>query len=196
MEEIKKNEKGQTIAEHIERLGNDGKYSEQGTEFLRLTDTTIAIELMGLDVPEWDGKKHNKYEITLKNKKHSYIFYFWDSLFNTEKSKKDKPTLLQFYCNEFAKNKPLLYCTGIPSYKLDEVKKAYNKSYDTFPTAYDILAAVTKYDCGTFSDFCANFGYDEDSRTAERTYIACINEQKNIERLFTNEQMEALQQIN
>ncbi len=30
------------------------------------------------------------------------------------------------------------------------------------PTAYDILACLTKYEVGTFDDFCSNFGYDTD----------------------------------
>src|SRR6185312_12921531 len=27
------------------------------------------------------------------------------------------------------------------------------------PTAYDVLACITKYDPGTFSNFCSDFGY-------------------------------------
>ena len=29
------------------------------------------------------------------------------------------------------------------------------------PTAYDVLACVTKYDVGTFEEFCDEFGYEE-----------------------------------
>lgn len=52
------------------------------------------------------------------------------------------------------------------------------------PDMYDILACLTKYDPGTFEDFCGNFGYDTDSRSAERTYKAVCKEYKAVERLF------------
>lgn len=52
------------------------------------------------------------------------------------------------------------------------------------PTMYDILACLTKYDPETFEDFCDEFGYDQDSRSAERIYKAVRREWGNVERLF------------
>ena len=52
------------------------------------------------------------------------------------------------------------------------------------PTAYAILACLTKYDPGTFEDFCSDYGYDEDSRKAERIYKAVCNEWLHVERVF------------
>jgi len=52
------------------------------------------------------------------------------------------------------------------------------------PTAYDILAGVQKNDPGTFEDFCSDFGYDEDSRKAEKIYFAVQKEWTGIERIF------------
>lgn len=62
------------------------------------------------------------------------------------------------------------------------------------PTEYDILAAVTKNDPGTFDDFCADYGYDTDSKKAEQTYFAVQKEWSNINRLFAD-CMEELQEI-
>lgn len=64
------------------------------------------------------------------------------------------------------------------------------------PSAYSIFAAFTKYDPGTFENFCADFGYDIDSRTAERTYKAVCKEYAAICRLYTTEQIEQMQEIN
>lgn len=64
------------------------------------------------------------------------------------------------------------------------------------PTAYDVLACLTKYEVGTFENFCSEFGYDLDSRKAYKTYKAVMKEWKNIELLFTPEQLEQLQEIN
>ena len=52
------------------------------------------------------------------------------------------------------------------------------------PTYYDVLAALKKYDPGTFEDFCAEFGYNNDSRKAEQTYKAVKKEYAAVERLF------------
>ena len=66
---------------------------------------------------------------------------------------------------------------------------------EAVPSEYDVLACLEKYDVGTFEDFCSEFGYDEDSRTAERIYIAVIKEYKDLTRIFTAEQMEELSEI-
>lgn len=66
----------------------------------------------------------------------------------------------------------------------------------THPTPYDVLACLQKYDVGSFNDFCNEFGYDQDSRKAYKTYKAVLKEWKNIELLFTPEQLELLQEIN
>lgn len=63
------------------------------------------------------------------------------------------------------------------------------------PTMYDVLACLQKYDVGTFEDFCREFGYDQDSRTAERVYKAVQREYKNIKRLFSSEELELLAEI-
>lgn len=63
------------------------------------------------------------------------------------------------------------------------------------PTAYHILACLTKYDPGLFKEFCSAYGYYEDSRTAERVYHAVLREYKQLQRIFTAEQLEELQEI-
>ena len=63
------------------------------------------------------------------------------------------------------------------------------------PTMYDILAAITKYDPGTFENFCADFGYDTDSRRAEKTYHAVVGEWKDFSALFPEGIPEEIQEI-
>lgn len=60
------------------------------------------------------------------------------------------------------------------------------------PTLYSVLTCLTKYDPESFEDFCANYGYDEDSRNAEKTYKAVLKEWENMNRLFTSEELELL----
>ena len=76
------------------------------------------------------------------------------------------------------------------SFKFGQSVAAKNKK----PTAYDVLAGITKRDPETFEDFCANYGYNTDSRTDEKIYIAVVKEWVNINRMF-GDVLEQLQEI-
>ena len=58
------------------------------------------------------------------------------------------------------------------------------------PTAYDVLACLTKYDVGTLEEFCAEFGYeifdDYGRRNAEtyRIYRAVTAEYRHVLEMF------------
>lgn len=60
---------------------------------------------------------------------------------------------------------------------------------------YSVLACLTKYDPETFEDFCSNYGYDTDSRTAERIYRAAVKEYESLTRLYTPDELEAMAEI-
>jgi hypothetical protein len=63
------------------------------------------------------------------------------------------------------------------------------------PTLTEVLECLQKYDVGDFEEFCSTFGYDNDSRTAERTYKAVCKEYEAMSRLFTSEELELLNNI-
>lgn len=64
------------------------------------------------------------------------------------------------------------------------------------PTAYDLLTCITKYDPGTFENFCGDFGYDSDSRRAERIYNSCVKEWNDVKSFFTEQELTELAEIN
>lgn len=64
------------------------------------------------------------------------------------------------------------------------------------PTAYDILACLTKCDPGTFYDFCSDFGYDSDSRAAEKIYKAVCKEWENVQKIWSSDEIDQLAEIN
>lgn len=64
-----------------------------------------------------------------------------------------------------------------------------------WPTAYDVLACIQKYEVGTFENFCSEFGYDEDSRKAEKIYNAVKDEYQNIAMLWNENELEQLREI-
>lgn len=64
------------------------------------------------------------------------------------------------------------------------------------PTAYDALTCLTKYDPGTFEDFCGEFGYDTDSRKAEKSWRLTVDDWRKVKRFFSKEELDELQEIN
>ena len=86
--------------------------------------------------------------------------------------------------------------------QLSRGKKSYSFNFgqsiaqgSNEPTLYDVLACLQKYDVGSFEDFCGDFGYDADSRTAEKTYKAVVKEFQAMQRLFNSDELEVLQMI-
>jgi hypothetical protein len=104
-----------------------------------------------------------------------------------------------YKCMQWDKNQPryvfkLQLLRGRKSYTF-EFGQSIMKGNEE-PTLYDVLTCLQKYDVGTFEDFCGMFGYDNDSRTAEKTYKAVVKEFQAMERLFDSEELEVLQLIN
>ena len=71
----------------------------------------------------------------------------------------------------------------------------YQKNAIIEPTNYDILTCLTKYDPETFENFCSEFGYDEDSIKALKTYEAVKKESADLQTLFNEEELNELAEI-
>ena len=165
-------------------------YEQQAAEFLTVTGTTFTAEFLENGKHcEDDANNRDIYKITLKKGQRKYSFKFGQSLVNSTK-----------YVDNVTKNE---YTTNGSPLKgnMRVVTLTYFSEYcrkvpGTAPTAYDVLACLTKYDPGTFEDFCGEFGYDTDSRKAYKTYKAVKREWKNVAILFTDEQLDMLREIN
>ena len=166
-------------------------YIKQATNFLEKADATMKIEYVGLAVnKEWKEKENRcLYKITLTSPYGSMVFDFWDSIKNTE----IKTMTLKTYAE---KRYQIPFDDLTYTEQMQAKKELAAKKKAAVPSVYDVLACLTKYDPGTFEDFCYEFGYDEDSRTAERIYFAVQKEYTQLTRLFTSEQMEELAEIN
>lgn len=166
------------------------EYTKQAEKFLQDANATMKIELQGRAINTmWKEKQlRNLYAVTITTPRGSYTFDFWDSLYNTE--------LTQMTVQEYArKNLRRRWEDMTYSEKNKASAELAQKQKEARPNCYDVLACLTKYDPGTFEDFCAEYGYDEDSRTAERIYIAVQNEFANLKRIFDPEQLKAMQEI-
>lgn len=63
------------------------------------------------------------------------------------------------------------------------------------PTPYDVLTCLTKYDPGSFEDFCNEYGYNSDSRKAEKIYHEVCKEWSKVSSFWTKEELELLREI-
>lgn len=167
------------------------EYEKQALDFLQKANATMSINFVGLAVNrEWkEDNRRNLYNVTITSPRGSMTFDFWDSIHNTEVS---RMSLDDYAIKKFRRRSEWLHPSELAKVRneLNEMRRMAK------PTEYDVLACMTKYDPGTFEDFCSDFGYDEDSRAAERIYFAVQKEYAQLSRLFAYEQMDELREIN
>lgn len=65
---------------------------------------------------------------------------------------------------------------------------------------YSILACMSYTTPESFDDFCADFGYEFKNESeyikAKSTHLACLDQDKNLRKLFTSDELEKLSEIN
>ena len=66
---------------------------------------------------------------------------------------------------------------------------------NTPPSAYDLLACITKYDPEDFETFCSELGYDTDSRRAHRDWLAVRRDWAKVEKFFEADEIEEMKEI-
>jgi hypothetical protein len=145
-------------------------YEKQGTDFLEKHGVKMTVKLL-YNGPYFDDEKENRdiYQITLERSgKKPWSFRFGQSLNNSRQERRTHE--------------------GWEERRKREAKvKA--------PSAYDVLSVLEKYDPGTFSEFCAEFGYDTDSRKAEKVYFAIQEEYSNLRQMFSGAEINAMAEI-
>lgn len=205
------------LAVTLRELGEQNKYAEQGAFFLETTGTTIeVVEAVPQTAPHWGKSKEHgiKYSVTLKNTRGTYTFEFWGSITDKEKLQLAKEAKVggiysakYFALMDWCKSRASATVPNeIRSKNARGISTEYtgrvwlNNTEDTVkiliaPKAYDILACLRPMSAHSFEEFCSEFGYDEDSRTTERTYQACLAQDNAMRRMFTHAELEAIQEI-
>lgn len=159
------------------------EYDLQAERFLRKTNTEFSARfLYSGSYFEDDQENRDIYEITFKQTPKSgaaprkWSFKFGQSIIYSREYVKKAARQREDRGESYM---------SIRKYKCDAIKK---------PRAYEVLSSIAKNDPGTFSDFCSEMGYDEDSRKAEKTYFAVQEEYKNCLLMF-GAWMKSLQEI-
>jgi hypothetical protein len=173
-------------------------YEKQATDFLEKTGCKMTITYKE-NRKYFPGDKETRdvYDVKIERGKRKLEFEFGNSLKDSEfvavygKTKYPIPASLR----EKSNNEIVMYVrwnlqSDFGNVKTDHIVRPVK------PSEYSILSCLTKYDPGSFEDFCNEFGYDEDSRTAERTYNAVVKEWLNVCMIWTDDEIEELQEIN
>lgn len=168
-------------------------YQQQAIDFLESTSATFSATYLKTG-KYFTGDKDERdiYEIAIVRGNRSYKFNFGQSVNNSGKYKisiyiKNMLNVNRRFASELEIKKLRLF---------GNVKQdiTVNENFSA-PTAYGVLASLTKYDPGTFENFCGDFGYNTDSRIAEKTYDAVKDEYLNVSRLFNDAELEVMQEI-
>lgn len=162
------------------------EYEQQAVDFLTETGTTLTIEYQytGPYFPD-DKETRDIYRFTLKNAKGEYSALFGDSIRNTQR-------------RAFALDPGSLWPDATPHARKLGLKTRGDilAARKHRPGAYDVLACLNGYEPGTFVDFCANYGYDEDSYKAMDVYLSVQKEWDGLQRIFSRVELEKLAEIN
>ena len=187
----------EALKNKVETLIDNSQY----TEAVELVKESFNLEFKaeflenGLHF-QGDKETRDIYNITLKRGQRKYTFKFGQSINNSG-----------FYAS-YGRQKYNIprEKIGLKNHELvTYVKRQFNHDfknatndkivYPIAPNLYDVLTCLQKYEVGTFENFCDDFGYDNDSMTAKKTYKAVIKEYDKMCSLFNNEELEILQMI-
>ena len=172
-------------------------YEKQATDFLEKTGCTMTITYK--ETREYfpgEKEKRDVYSVKIERGRRIWEFEFGNSIKDSEfvavygKTKYPIPEKFR----EKSNSEITLYVKWNLQSDFGTVK-ADHIIRPVAPSEYSILACLTKYDPDSFENFCSEFGYDTDSKTAERTYKAVRDEWMNVCRIWNDEEIEQLQEI-
>lgn len=174
------------------------EYTKQAKDFLQATNTTIKHEFVGYKSHfDENDDKRDVYRITIKRGERQFSFDFGQSI-NCSR----KWTPLTAYAKGQTSHAELrndklsnsLQKVGLSKFSFQKLDFEKNENFSE-PTAYDILACLTKHEVGSFEEFCSDYGYDTDSMKAHGVYKAVSEEWQNVQIIWNDEEIEQLQEI-
>lgn len=173
------------------------KYLDQALEFLQNTGTTCKIEFLKFDKHfESDEDKRDIYEVTLTRGSHSYKFNFGQSQVNSGIVQAWGIPNVKFF-RHYGLNACLAGdLENINTFGRDLVVRDFKSLTKRVAVSeYNVLACLCKYDPYPLESFCADYGYDTDSISAGKIYLAVKEEWNNVAMLWNEEEIEKLQEI-
>ena len=179
-------------------------YDKQATDFLKKTGVTFEAKFLEYGIHfDSDKDKRDIYQITLKRGQREFIFNFGQSINASGKyvvgDKIIADPLRNAGLDRFRSEKLAIDAIGKHHYYImnKQTRELYFKANPDYsePNEYSVLACLAKCDPIDFENFCGEFGYDTDSKRAEKTYKAVRNEYQNVCMLWSDSEIEELQEI-
>jgi hypothetical protein len=148
------------------------EYSENVEALKKLmAETTITIKVIGKDY-YFDGDKEERIilRVYISRGKEEISFRYGMSIHDTQ----------------------AFSCVHGHDFPISKIIKQRQEIKDTI--LYSILSCVSsEFHCPeTFHDFCNEYGYDEDSRKAEKTFHACQEQSEKLHSIFKEEEIDCL----
>lgn len=180
------------------------EYDKQASDFLKSVGATIEIKFkrFGFHFID-DTDKRDIYSITIKRGDRSYTFDFGNSIndssfkiINTNTHQEVKYGWFKELYNDLKTIPRPEQEKYFKKYVLNKfgVMGCFKIVNPKAPSEYRILCCLSVFD-GDFKDFCGDFGYNEDSIKALKTFKAVQEESNNLKMLFSDVELEQLAEI-
>lgn len=177
------------------------EYLKQAEDFLSKTNSTLEIKFLKTGKHfQNDKEERDIYEFTLRRGRRIYKGTFGNSVSDSGIKLNGRVVMT----TEEVIDKKLLNANN-NIFRLFSLTRfvsvlghsVLNREIELpkMPNAYHILSCLTKYDVGSFEDFCSEFGYDVDSRSAEKTYKEVVKEYEGLLMLYNDEELEEMSEI-
>jgi hypothetical protein len=166
-------------------------YSKQASDFLEKTNTTIKVEFLKHDYHfDCDKEKRDIYLVIIQRGARKFSFNFGNSIHNSGEYIGHKNMCLNAFDKYLFTKEDLKNIR----FQLNTYQIVKNKDFK-LPDEYSILACLQKYDVGSLEDFCSEFGYDPDSKRAEKIYKSVCKGYDNVCKIWSDIEIEELQEI-
>lgn len=168
-------------------------YQKQTNDFLEKTNTTFKAEFLRYG-KHFDDDKENRdiYKITLSRNGRSYSFNFGQSIIASGRF------IIVYHSDKYPRGTRIHDKAELAKSRAGYIGfgKYYNNNKDfAEPTSYCVFSGLQKNDVGSLENFCDDFGYDTDSRKAEKIYKAVVDEYNNLKMLFNDKELEEMAEI-
>ncbi len=178
-------------------ITTESEYDVQAREFMESTGLEIEFAYQG-HRPYFPGDEEQRavWNVTFKRKgRKDYTFTFGASIVDSYTAKDMRERTI------IGKSISLSELYRIKGYK-DALRNG-GGSFQAFvmsrakvePSAYDVLACMDACAPESFSEFCAEFGGNEDSIRERDTFLAVCEQASSLRRMFDSSELERLAEI-
>lgn len=193
-------------------LDDMSEYEQKALDFLEKTGSTLEVEFRYTGPVDWDtdGYHHDHYRGTLRRKRHGHSGVESEQQFGFDYTDSRINSLFRRIANtpghpdantlrELRKMDAATWRSFTENNSAFGPRGFYKKWRNHKPTAYSVLACLDAQECGSFDDFCAEFGYNQqpisDYPKVMGIYAEVQRQSQELRRMFSEEELDMLRDI-